>query len=128
MNKPLWTSVGLAIVVLLLSLLIKISNTPQDVLDSDPVGLFALQYDLVLIAFSILGGSFFTIDPTKPESKKLFLPMAVTFGILILCYAFANLSSVAWSYVVTYNDFVRVWIPMSLGLFSVGFAIYFVKS
>nr|VFJ92419.1 MAG: hypothetical protein BECKLFY1418A_GA0070994_10235 [Candidatus Kentron sp. LFY] len=85
--------------VLLISLVIKISNAAPEVLNNHPVSLFALQYDLILIAFSLLVGSYFT----NPGKKELFLPMVITFLMLTLCYAFNNVSGSNWAIV---NDYM----------------------
>ena len=125
-KREVWESVGLSFVVLTLSLLVDVSNAPQQVLSQTPNRVFALlHYDLLLIAFSILGGSYLTLNPNSTEAKQLFLPMAVIFLAFILCLTLGRVAQASW--MATWKETCEMWIPMVLGLFTVGFAVYFIK-
>lgn len=127
-NVNLWKSVGISFLVLILSLLIRISNAPENILNTAPVSLFASQYDLVLISFSILTGSYFTFEHPNTSAKNLFPPMAVNFAVLVICFALGSIAKTHWSVVINHSNYFKVWGPNLLGLFSVGFSTYFVKA
>ena len=127
------TSAAISLLALCLSLSIKFSNTPVKLLNEDPLSLFTVQYDLILLSFSLLLGSYFAkksagVEPRDVKSKNpLLIPMAVAFCAIILCFMLENITKTDWAFVKAWPFAFKVLIPVLLGAFTVGFTVLFVQ-
>ena len=119
-------SVSISLVILVLSINLKIVHAPPTVLENNLSSIFLVQYDLILLALSILLGSYFSAE--NVEEKNLFIPTFIVFVMLILCLALDGITKTKIPLVVEYMTALSLVAPNALGLFATGFAVFAVRS
>jgi hypothetical protein len=115
-------AVSLACVILTIVFdVITLAVTDRARLDAGPDAVLAVQFDLLLIALSILFGAH--VNAPDEKRGRLNLPFLITTIAIILCLASVALSAVAWTQRMS-QVWLTTWIPDVVALAALGFATH----
>lgn len=117
---------GISILTVVLSALIKLVTMaiqqPAE-LKSNPKQVYGVGFEFIMVALSILLGSYFSSKGNQNKRAKLFIPMVTVFIMTIISFASISVSLIDAALITMNRDFIIIWLPNILGFASIGLSV-----
>ena len=127
-KKKILIDISLSVAGIILAIIFKgvsLSIVDPDKLNNDPIQLFAIQFDLLIIGLTLIAGTVLVLN--REKWHVVVIPFFYILFCILLILLLAGISMTTWQCIQPYKDWLTIWIPNILGITVIALTIISIR-